>query len=58
MSDHKRKPSERVVVKEANDVKEFMLLVNIYLEQGVTITSTGWTATTRRAFLKYIEKKV
>ena len=57
MPDHKRKPSERVVVEEANDVKEFMLLVDIYLEQGVTITSAGWTATTRKAILKYVEKE-
>ena len=55
MSDHKRQPSERVVVEEADDVKEFMLLLDIYVEQGVTITSTGWTATTRKAIFKYVE---
>ena len=57
MPGYKRKPNERVVVEEANDVKEFMLLLDIYLEQGVTITSAGWTATTRKAIFKYIEKE-
>ena len=58
MPGYKRKPNERVVVEEANDVKEFMLLLDIYLEQGVTITSAGWTARARKAVLKYVEPEI
>ena len=55
MPGYKRKPRERVVVKEAENVQEFRDLIDIYLEKGVDITSTGWTAITGKMIIKYVE---